>query len=131
VPFACLTIGAGLLRQATGNAKGLKRPVRWDTADRMKKVTEDHGEIIHFAGRHHLFPVAKKEDRQSVRLASRNDVAPDEVRIGWDSFFRAFIDRGLVFLFDETSGQVATREQAAAALASEPAEAAGAAATQA
>jgi hypothetical protein len=97
----------------------------------MKKVTEDHGEIIHFAGRHRLFPVAKKADRPSVRLASREDVAPDEVRIGWDSFFRAFIDRGLVFLFDETSGQVATREQAAAALASEPAEAAGAAATQA
>lgn len=97
----------------------------------MKKVTEDHGEIIHFAGRHHLFPVAKKPDRVSVRLASRDDVAPDEVRIGWDSFFRAFIDRGLVFLFDEASGQPATREEAAAALASEPAEAAGAAATQA
>jgi hypothetical protein len=97
----------------------------------MKKVTEDHGEIIHFAGRHHLFPVAKKADRLAVRLASRDDVAPDEVRIGWDSFFRTFIDRDLVFLFDETSGQPATREEAVAALASEPEGEAGAAATQA
>ena len=39
-----------------------------------KKATTDHGEIIHFAGRLHLFPVALRTDPLEVRLASREDV---------------------------------------------------------
>jgi hypothetical protein len=85
-----------------------------------KKVTTDHGEIIHFAGRHHLFPVAKKADALSVRLSTREDVKDDEVRVGWPVYFRPFIDRGLVFLHDEASGEAVTREQAAAASAEAP-----------
>ncbi len=34
-----------------------------------KKVTTDHGEIIHFAGRLKLFPVAARGDATLIRLA--------------------------------------------------------------
>ncbi|HVI24296.1 MAG TPA: hypothetical protein VM691_12480, partial [Myxococcales bacterium] len=69
-----------------------------------KKVTADHGEIIHFAGRLGLFPVAKSGDARSVRLASRDDVQPDEVRVGWPAYFRPFIDDRLVFVYDDQGG---------------------------
>ena len=95
-----------------------------------KRATSDHGEIIHFAGRHHLFPVAKRGDRSQIRLAARDGVAEDEVKIGWQDYFRPFIDRRLVFLYDETGGQAVTRAEADAALAAGPAGPAGAASTQ-
>ncbi len=95
-----------------------------------KRATSDHGEIIHFAGRHHLFPVAKRADRAQIRLAARDDVREDEVKIGWQDYFRPFIDRRLVFLYDETGGQAVTRAEADAALASGPAGPAGAASTE-
>ena len=82
------------------------------------KTTTDHGEIIHFAGRHHLFPVAKKDDALQVRLAGEDDVQPGEVRVGWKVYFRPFIDRDLVFLSEETSGRAVTRAEAAAAQSS-------------
>jgi hypothetical protein len=94
-----------------------------------KKATTDHGEIIHFAGRRHLFPVASGSDPSRVRLASRENLAEGEVRIGWPEYFRPFIDRRLVFLYDETGGQAVTRAEADAALAEEPAGPAGAAST--
>jgi len=92
-----------------------------------KKATTDHGEIIHFAGRHRLYPVVARADATRIRLASREDQKEDEVRVGWPAFFRPFIDRRLVFLYDEASGQPVTREEADAALA--PAGPAGAAST--
>jgi hypothetical protein len=82
-----------------------------------KMATTDHGEIIHFAGAHHLFPVARKDDATQVRLAARDDVKENEVRVGWPVYFRPFIDAGLVFLHDEAGGQAVTRAEAAAALA--------------
>ncbi len=88
-----------------------------------KRATTDHGEIIHFAGRKHLFPVASKT---GVRLASREEVKPDERRIGWPAWFRPFIDRRLVFVYDETGGRAVTRAEADAALAQGPAGPAGA-----
>ena len=94
-----------------------------------KKATTDHGEIIHFAGRHHLFPVALQSDASRVRLASREDVQENEARVGWPVYFRTFIDRRLVFLYDETGGQAVTREEADAAAAQQPAGPAGAAST--
>ena len=96
-----------------------------------KKATTDHGEIIHFAGRLHLFPVAARGDPARVRLASREDLQEGEVRVGWPAYFRPFIDRRLVFLYDETGGQAVTRAEAAAAMAQEPAGPAGAASTAA
>lgn len=95
-----------------------------------KRATTDHGEIIHFAGRHRLFPVAKRDDRTQVRLAAREDVREDEVRVGWQDYFRPFIDRHLVFLYDETGGQAVTRAEADAAIAAGPAGPAGAASTE-
>jgi hypothetical protein len=84
------------------------------TPNMPKRVTTDHGEIIHFAGRKHLFPVAAGGE---VRLASRESVKADDVRVGWPAYFRPFIDRGLVFLYDDESGQAVTRAEADAALA--------------
>ena len=92
-----------------------------------KKATTDHGEIIHYAGRHHLFPVARADGE--VRLASRDDVSPEDVRIGWPAYFRPFIDRRLVFLHDDSGGRAVTRAEADAATAQPPAGPAGAAST--
>jgi hypothetical protein len=94
-----------------------------------KQATTDHGEIIHFAGRHHLFPVAEKADLSKVRLASREDAKENEVRVGWPVYFRPFIDRRLVFLYDDSGGQAVTRAEADAALAQPPAGPAGEAST--
>ena len=94
-----------------------------------KKATTDHGEIIHFAGRRRLFPVASRTDATQIRLASREDVKEEETRIGWPAYFRPFIDRGLVFLYDDAGGQAVPRAEADAALAQEPAGPAGAAST--
>ena len=92
-----------------------------------RKLTSDHGEIIHFAGHHRLFPVARRSDLSQVRLASREDVAKDELRVGWPVYFRAFIDRGLVFVQDGSSGQAMSRAEAdAAQAAAAPAGPAGA-----
>lgn len=96
-----------------------------------KKVTADHGEIIHFAGRLGLFPVAKSGDARSVRLASRDDVQPDEVRVGWPAYFRPFIDGRLVFVYDDQGGRAVTRAQAQAEAAEGPAGPAGEASPQA
>ncbi len=82
-----------------------------------KKATTDHGEIIHFAGRLHLFPVSTRDDPTAVRLASKEDVQENEVRVGWPAYFRPFIDGRLVFLHDEAGGQAVTRAEADAALA--------------
>ena len=91
-----------------------------------KRATTDHGEIIHFAGAHKLFPVLRKGE---ARLASRDELVEGDVRVGWPAYFRPFIDRRLVFLYDETGGQAVTRAEADAALAQPPAGPAGAAST--
>src|SRR5256885_15640031 len=77
-----------------------------------KRMTTDHGEIIHFAGRLHLFPVAKRGDANAARLATREDVQPDEVRGGWPAYFRPFIDRDRVFVYDAQGGRAMSRDQA-------------------
>jgi hypothetical protein len=95
-----------------------------------KKATRDHGEIIHYAGRHHLFPVVLAQDPSAIRLASREDVRPEEVRVGWPAYFRPFIDRRLVFVYDETGGQAMTREEAVEIADEGPAGPAGEASAQ-
>ncbi|GAC1604704.1 MAG: hypothetical protein NVS4B10_17840 [Myxococcales bacterium] len=97
----------------------------------MKKVTTDHGEIIHLAGFRHLFPVGKKTDAAQVRLAADGEVGADEVRVGWPAYFRPFIDRDLVFLYDESTGQAATRAEADAARPAPAARPGGASSSQA
>ena len=90
-----------------------------------KRATTDHGEIIHFAGRHRLFPVVRNDDPAAIRLALREDVTADEVRVGWPAYFRPFIDRRLVFVYDETGGQAVTHAEADALQAAAPAGPAG------
>src|SRR5262245_36230868 len=90
-----------------------------------KRATTDHGEIIHFAGRRRLFPVARRDDPTAIRLASREEVAEGEVRIGWPAFYRTFIDRKLVFVYDEAGGQVMTHAEADAQGAAPPSGPAG------
>jgi hypothetical protein len=70
-----------------------------------KLQTTDHGLILHYAGAHHLFPVAKKASPESIRLAAHDGVAPDEIRIGWPAFFGPFTHGGMVFSYDEADGQ--------------------------
>ena len=76
------------------------------------RTTVDHGEIIHFAGAHHLFPVAKKDDAASVRLAKKDDVTPDEVRVGWPVYFTPFNHQRLVFLIEDDHGRAVSRTEA-------------------
>ena len=90
-----------------------------------KRATTDHGEIIHFAGRHRFFPVVRRDDPAAIRLASREDLAEGEVKVGWPAYFRPFIDRKLVFVYDETSGQAVSRAEADAIQAAAPAGPAG------
>lgn len=90
-----------------------------------KRATTDHGEIIHFAGRRRLFPVARRDDPSAIRLASRDDLSEQEVKIGWPAFYRPFIDLKLVFVYDETGGQVMTRADADALGAAPPSGPAG------
>jgi len=104
-----------MARKATAEETAL--PASPVAEARRLKCTIDHGEIIHFAGAHRLFPVARKDDPALVRLAARDEVKENEVRVGWPVYFRPFIDRRLVFLHDEASGQAVTRAEADAALA--------------
>jgi hypothetical protein len=80
------------------------------------RVTVDHGEIIHFAGAHHLFPVARRDDATQVRLAAKGEATADEEPVGWKVYFRPFIDRGLVFLIEDSTGRAVTRAEGEAAL---------------
>jgi hypothetical protein len=77
-----------------------------------KRITVDHGEIIHYAGAHHLFPVARKDDDKQVRLASKESMTAEETRVGWPVYFRPFIDQGLVFLIDDAEGRAMPRAEA-------------------
>jgi hypothetical protein len=119
---------------ATGGSQRLKQTTEEPAlpatgGSRRLKQTIDHGEIIHFAGRLRLFPVVLKSDALRIRLAARDDVQEGEVRVGWPAYFRPFIDRRLVFLYDEAGGQAVTRAEARAALAQGSAGPAGAAST--
>src|SRR3954466_13979261 len=75
---------------------------------RRPQHTIDHGEIIHFAGRLRLFPVAKKNVQGPVRLRRRRDVQADAVRVGWPAYFRPCLDRHLVFVSDDRADEVVT-----------------------
>ena len=48
----------------------------------------------------------------SVVVLGLPDIGPDEIRVGWPAYFRPFIDRRLVFVYDDVSGQAMTRAEA-------------------
>ena len=80
------------------------------------RVTVDHGEIIHFAGAHRLFPIARRDDPTRVRLAAKGEATAEEEPVGWKTYFRPFIDQGLVFLMDQGTGRAVSRAEGEAAV---------------
>ncbi len=72
-----------------------------------ERATTDHGEIIHWAGHRGLFPVRKRGEPASIRLAPSS--APDEERIGWDAFFDVVNHARLALVYDDAPGATASR----------------------
>jgi hypothetical protein len=59
------------------------------------QVTRDRGEIIHFAGFHHLSPALR--DGVPVLVGAGD---PGATRCGWPTFFHALDERGLSLAWD-------------------------------
>jgi hypothetical protein len=73
----------------------------------MKRRVDDHGEILHWMGAHHLFPV-KDAVTGTVSFAGHGELE-GRTPIGWNVFFPALArSGGRVFVDDETG--VATVE---------------------
>lgn len=67
----------------------------------MARTLSDRGEILHFAGLHHLSPALDAEGRPALVGGARKDL----VRCGWEPFFEK-VDKGrlaLAFDLDELS----------------------------
>jgi len=60
----------------------------------MKVATHDHGEILDFAGAHHLSPALRDGAPRMV------DEGENAGRIGWEPFFAALDSAGLVMAWD-------------------------------
>src|SRR5690349_6896593 len=74
----------------------------------MKVATRDHGEILHFAGRHGLSPALRDG---TPTFVSGPDASA--ARCGWERFFRAMDDRGLVVVLDPEDAASAELRRAA------------------
>ncbi|HET8644915.1 MAG TPA: hypothetical protein VFO85_05470 [Vicinamibacteria bacterium] len=61
----------------------------------MKVATRDRGEIIHWAGFHHLSP-----GLQGEQPVLSGDPSPDVVRCGWEKFFAAMFRARLAMVYD-------------------------------
>jgi len=70
-----------------------------------KKATTEPRRDHPLRWRRRLFPVASGPMPRKIRLASREDVKEEETRIGWPAYFRPFIDRRLVFLYDDAGAR--------------------------
>ncbi len=68
----------------------------------MQLVLHDHGEIIHFSGRHQLFPVrgGTPDDLAFARPGELEGRTP----IGWNTFFPALARSGRVVVVDDEAG---------------------------
>lgn len=62
----------------------------------MQRVTSDRGEIVHFAGFHHLSPGLDAASRPAFSSATGDGVT----RCGWETFFTALRTGGLAVAFD-------------------------------
>lgn len=62
----------------------------------MERATTDRGEIIHFAGFHHLSPGLDPASRPAFSSATGDGVT----RCGWETFFTALRQGGLAVSFD-------------------------------
>ncbi len=68
----------------------------------MKRIVKDHGEILHWAGAHHVFPV-RGAQADDVSFASHGDTEGRKA-IGWHEFFPALMRTGKVVLIDDDAG---------------------------
>jgi hypothetical protein len=67
----------------------------------MRHATRDHGEIIHWAGRHARNPSIDAQAQLS--LSPSGPAAAGERRLGWEAFFPAFDAAGLSLVYDDAS----------------------------
>jgi hypothetical protein len=74
----------------------------------MKVATHDRGEVLSFAGFHHLSPALKDG---APRLVDEGENAG---RIGWEPFFAALESAGLVMAWDTDDPSTAAPVPAAA-----------------
>ncbi len=63
----------------------------------MLRATTDRGEVIHFAGFHHLSPGLDPMSRPAFSSATGDGVT----RCGWETFFTALSKGGLAVAFDQ------------------------------
>ena len=62
----------------------------------MARTISDRGQILHFAGFHHLSPALDAEGRPMLVSGARADL----VRCGWERFFERVEAGGLALSFD-------------------------------
>ncbi len=69
----------------------------------MTGTTTDRGDIIHFAGFHHLSPARDERGAPAFSAAAGDGLA----RCGWERFFRALSERALAVARDPQDGSSA------------------------
>lgn len=68
----------------------------------MKRIIHDHGEILHYSGAHHLFPV-QGASADEVSFAAHGELE-GRTPIGWNVFFPALARTRKVVLIDDEAG---------------------------
>lgn len=68
----------------------------------MKRILQDHGQILHWMGAHHFFPVrgASTDDVSFAQHGELEGRSP----IGWNEFFPALMRTGKAVIVDDESG---------------------------
>jgi hypothetical protein len=70
----------------------------------MKRIVQDHGEILHWAGAHHVFPV-RGPGEGDVAFAGHGE-SEGRKPIGWNEFFPALARAKRVVIVDDDSGTI-------------------------
>jgi hypothetical protein len=68
----------------------------------MKRPVEDHGEILHWMGAHHLFPV-RGASGDDIGFAGHGELE-GRTAIGWNVFFPALARARKRVLVDDETG---------------------------
>jgi hypothetical protein len=71
----------------------------------MKRILLDHGQILHWMGAHHMFPV-KGAGAGDVSFGSHGAL-DGKTPIGWNEFFPALAKAKKVVLVDDEAGTAA------------------------
>ena len=70
----------------------------------MQRTLTDHGQILHWAGRHERFPVRAADG--SVGFAGHDDEAEGRTPIGWQEFFPALAKARQAVLVDDEAATI-------------------------